>query len=164
MQKFRIGETTVSLSVTADGSISEPGGVAPLYPGGGVSDGTNWYVADSGNSRIVRIDAARNVTVVSATGWNDPRSIALDPDGIHLWIGDQTGANHQVVQITKTGTVVKQIDGAGLDGPWGLAVDSTGVYVADTYHDRIVKIDPNTDAEIWSTTSVAAPRYPGREP
>ena len=88
VQKFRIGENVVGLKVTADGSIFDPGGVAPMYPSGGVSDGTNWYVADSGNSRILKIDAARNATVVSATGWNDPRSIALDPDGVHLWVGE----------------------------------------------------------------------------
>ena len=157
VQKFRIGENTLGLNATADGSISNPGGVAPMYPGGGVTDGSNWYIADSGNSRILKLDASHNATVISATGWNDPRSIALDPDGVHLWVGDQTGpgGTHKVVEITKTGTVVKSIGGTGLYGPWGLYVDTTGVYIADTYDNRIVKINPNTDTEIWSTTTVS---------
>ena len=64
------------------------------------------------------------------------------------------GGTHQVVEITKTGTVVNSIGGTGLNGPWGLYVDTTGVYIADTYDNRIVKIDPDTDTEIWSTTMV----------
>ncbi len=154
VQKFRVGENLVNFDDTYGGEASNPAGVAPLYPGDGAHDGTNWYVADSGNSRIVRIDAARNVTVVSDVGWNDPRVVALDPDGVHLWVGDQSSGDNKVVKITKTGTVVTELRGTGLDGPWGVVADATGVYVADTYNNRVVKINATTDLEMWQTTEV----------
>src|SRR5205823_13336461 len=66
--------------------ISDPGGIAPLYPAAGVADGSgNRYVADSGGSRVVRIDSGGVQSTVS-TGVNDARAIAWDPDGVHLWV------------------------------------------------------------------------------
>src|SRR5262249_28714188 len=37
--------------------------------------------------------------------------------------------------------------------PYGIAVDATGVYVADTYNMRVVKIDKTNGTQLWVQTT-----------
>ncbi len=65
--------------------ISDPGGVAPIYPAGvEIVDGT-WYVADSGGSRVVTINPSSGaVTPLTPTGSERParpRGRRGRPDG-----------------------------------------------------------------------------------
>ena len=111
-------------------TIGDPGGVAPLYPAGGdvAPDGTR-YVADSGRSRIVAITDRGRQRVVSPerAGWNDPRDLEVDVRRPRiLWV-----ANTSAEQVVK--------------------LDRGGVYVADTYANRVVKIAKRSGAERWST-------------
>ncbi|MGH8027892.1 MAG: gluconolaconase, partial [Pseudoxanthomonas sp.] len=127
-------------------------------------DGT-LYVADAGdNNRIRRVGADGTVTTLAgfAEGFADgdgtaarfdtPSGLALDRAG-NLYVAD-TG-NHAIRKITPLG-MVSTVAGTGVagfrdgaatqaqfNGPIGVAVDAHGnVYVADTYNDRIRKIDP----------------------
>jgi DNA-binding beta-propeller fold protein YncE len=132
--------------------ISAAGGVAPLYPAGGTADGAgNRYVADSGGSRIVRIDADGTQITLSASGWNDPRDIERDADGT-LWVADTS--DHQVVHLTTTGTVLATFGGSGqLNQPYGLTVGPAGVYVADTYNQRVVGLSKTNGSRQWAQTT-----------
>ena len=127
------------------------------------ADGT-LYVADAGdNNRIRRIDRDGTVTTLAGFGegfadgegtaarLDTPSGLAVDSTG-NLYVAD-TG-NHAIRRITPLGRV-STIAGTGVagfrdgvaaqaqfNGPIGVAVDASGnVYVADTYNDRIRKID-----------------------
>jgi tripartite motif-containing protein 71 len=135
------------------GEISNPAGIAPLYPAGAVAtaDGTR-YIADSGGNRIVRIDPTGFRSEISRTGWNRPRAIALDTEPNRLWVTDTT--DNEIVLITTAGQVLSTFGGAGaFRAPFAVAVDSSGVYVADTYNQRIKKISRATGASLWTQTS-----------
>ncbi|MCW2768433.1 MAG: conserved repeat protein [Nocardioides sp.] len=138
--------------------ISDPGGVAPVYPAGvEIVDGT-WYVADSGGSRVVTINPTTGaVTPLTSTGLNDPRDLevdAADPTG--LWVLD-TG-NDRVVRVSRTSGQVTQLTPAGsLGDPYGLANDATRVYVANTYGNTAnpagVKAYNRTGSTVWTRTT-----------
>ncbi len=133
--------------------------------GAAVAEDGTLYVADAGdNNRIRRISAEGTVTTLAgfaegfadgegtAARLNTPSGLALDLAG-NLYVAD-TG-NHAIRKITPLG-MVSTLAGTGVagfrdgartraqfNGPIGVAVDAHGnVYVADTYNDRIRKIDP----------------------
>jgi DNA-binding beta-propeller fold protein YncE len=156
--KFDISTGGGGFNPSYSSEISDPGGVAPLYPAGGAtaSNGDR-YLADSGGSRIVRVSAGGTQTVVSpaSAGWNDPRDIDFDSQdntsGL-LWVANTSAST--VVELKTDGTVMNTF--TGFKTPYGLSNDSTGVYVADTYQvvgsgtGRIVKISKANGSVIWS--------------
>jgi DNA-binding beta-propeller fold protein YncE len=154
VQVFTIGSASAGpFAPTYASEISNPGGVAALYPAGGVADTAgNRYIADSGGSRIVKIDPAGIQTTVLASGLNDPRKVVFDSAGTDLWVADTSDS--QVLRVTTSGTVVSTFGGTSVfRTPYGLDNDSTGVYVADTYNNRVRKINKATGAVIWTQTT-----------
>jgi sugar lactone lactonase YvrE len=167
--------TTTSLVTTvagsnagfADGSVSS---ALLSSPGGILLDGSNIYVADTGNNRIRKIatesitTTASLVTTVagSTAGFaNGPVSSALlsSPggillDGSNIYVAD-TGNNRirkiATESIATTTSVVTTVAGstAGFaDGsnalfssPQGVSLDGSTLYVADAGNNRIRKID-----------------------
>lgn len=144
------------------GQISDPAGVAPLYPAGAVADAAgNTYVADSGGDRVVKIDASGGQSTVSSGGYNRPRDVALDTDAGRLWVADTT--DNQLVLITTAGATVRTLGGIGLKAPFGIFADATHLYVADTYNQRIVKVDKVTGARAWAQTACNGAFYRPRD-
>ncbi len=147
-------------SLTHQGNISDPGGVAPLYPAGGEADASgNRFVADSGGNRLVKVVGTNPGTITELVpGMNNPRNVSIDVgDPSILWVTN-TGSN-QVWRVTTAGVVQAKFYGVGssnptyLKSPFGIANDATGVYIADTYKNRIVKIRKDNGNEIWSETA-----------
>jgi len=134
-------------------SYEDPGGVAPLYPAGGDADGSgNRYIADSGGDRIVRFDAAGVMTVVLDVGLDRPRALALDPDGTSLWVLDTR--DNQILDVSLDGQVVKTFGGGGLiKAAFGIAAGAGGVYVADTYHNRVIEVAKGDGHIVWKQTT-----------
>ncbi len=159
IQVFSLGGGPVG-GITHGSNIFEPAGVAPLYPAGGQgAAGNARFVADSGGNRVVKVTGTGTSPTIEdiATGLNNPRNISTDVgDPQVLWVTN-TGDN-QVLKLTTAGAIMK-FYGKGtsnvnyLKSPFGIANDASGVYVADTYNNRIVKLNKNTGAEIWTANA-----------
>jgi cysteine-rich repeat protein len=131
----------------------------------------NLYIADSGNSRIRRVDSSGMISTVAGTGTRGyngdglaatsahlvfPSSVAVDGLG-NVYIADS--ASHRIRRVDTLG-VISTIAGTGtrgyngdgtaaisaqLDYPTGVLVDPTGdVYIADNYNYRIRRVDSNS--------------------
>ncbi|MFI7274623.1 fibronectin type III domain-containing protein [Streptomyces sp. NPDC049879] len=150
----------------ADAALSNPFGVATDASG-------DIWIADTGNQRVRRVDAATGtVTTVAGNGTRgyggdggpatdaslrDPNAVAIGPDG-DLWIAD-TG-NRRVRRVdAATGTITTVLGtgsrgdtgdgGPGTDArigsPSGIAVAPDGTaYVSDTNASRVRALAPDT--------------------
>jgi len=153
---------TAGLSGSADGM-----GSAALFrgPGGVTTDGTNLYVADSGNNTIRKIVITTGaVTTLAGTagssGSTDGTGNAalfsgpggITTDGTNLYVAD-SGNNTIRKIVISTGTVTTLAGTAGLSGstdgmgsaarfsgPGGITSDGTSLYVADSGSSTIRKI------------------------
>ncbi len=139
----------------------------------------NLYVADAGDTnRIRRLGADGQVSSLAggregfadgkgtAAAFHTPSGLALDATG-NLYVAD-TG-NHAIRKISPAG-LVTTLAGTGqsgfrdgparqaqFNGPMAIAVDKQGrVYVADTYNDRIRRIDLD-----GMVTTLAGGNHPG---
>ena len=137
-------------------------GIGPFYPAGGESDSTGtMYIADSGGSRIDKIDATSHLSYIVPSGGPlaNPRNLSIDvTTPSHLWVTD-TG-NNQLVEMDTSGTVFRRLNAAStfplvLASPFGNANDAANVYLADTYNHRVVAISKSDGHTVWSAGSCA---------
>jgi len=170
-----LGNSTIRKIITATGVVSTQASVAPDTDGTGptarfrwmssvTTDGTNLYVADSGNNKIRQVDIATGaVTTLAGTGvagaadgagltaatFDNPMGITTD--GTNLYVADNN--NHKIRQIViATGAVTTlagtgalgATDGAGLtarfNSPSGITTDGTNLYVVDKMNRKIRQI------------------------
>ncbi|KDO17135.1 hypothetical protein SPRG_16999, partial [Saprolegnia parasitica CBS 223.65] len=151
------GSDAVDLAGTlglGPGFADGPAASAQFHNPSGVAVARNGaiYVADSSNNRIRKLSADRaTVTTVagSATSGDDdgddatfnvPTGLVLHRDA--LYITDLN--NHAIRRLDLSTNEVSTLDfDAELQYPHGIARDRCGnLYVADTYNDRVLKIDP----------------------
>jgi len=141
------------------------------HPLGIAVDGTGHvYVADSGNGRIRRIDAAATITTVAGSGvrngdgaaavaaqLSSPWDVATDGAN-NIYIADTS--NHRIRKVDAATGQISTVAGSGTTGfsgdagaataaqlnqPRGVAVDGAGnIYIADTFNHRIRKVDSST--------------------
>ena len=133
-----------------------------------VDEAGNVYIADWGNHRIRRVDGSGIITTIAGTGergfsgdggpaveaslWH-PEGVTVDGGG-NLYIADW--GNHRIRRVDGSGVITTiagigesgfggdggPAAGAWLNTPLGVAVDTSGnVYIADTYNDRIRRVD-----------------------
>ena len=125
----------------------------------------NVFIADTGNNRVRKVDAAGTITTIAGSGnyfgpfgdggpalsasLSGPSGIAVDPEG-NVFIADQ--GHNRVRKVTPAG-VISTVAGPGYGGfsgdggpattaslsvPLGLAVDRIGnIFIADIQNDRI---------------------------
>ena len=105
---------------------------------GVAAEGSNLYVADAGNSRVVKV-AANDPTGASATVLVSSKAavaVAVNPANGHVFVGGDDGSGYHVVEYDSSGTQVADFgqgdfsNGVGADQ---IAVNSTtgDVYVTD---------------------------------
>jgi sugar lactone lactonase YvrE len=158
--------TTLAGTAGYQGSADGTGAAARFYyPYGITTDGTNLYVADSGNNTIRKIVISTGaVTTLAGTAqsvgssdgngavarFNNPFGITTD--GTNLYVADSW--NHTIRKIViSTGEVTTLAGTAGYQGstdgtgaaarfyyPYGITTDGTNLYIADTSNCTIRKI------------------------
>ena len=146
----------------------------------------NLYIADTGNHRVRRVDVTGTITTVAGTGekgydgddkpatsarLNTPSGVAVDGAG-NVYIAD-TG-NRRIRRVDTSGriTTVAGTGGYGYDGddkpateaaladPNAVAADASGnVYIADTYNNRIRRVD--TTGRITTVAGTGNAGYDG---
>ena len=111
----------------------------------------NLYIVDSRNDRVRKVDTSGIIT--SLATFKFARGLAIDASG-NVYVSDISG--HRIRKVDTMGTATN-IAGTGesgfsgdggaatsarLDYPDGVAVDGSGnLYIADTYNQRIRKVD-----------------------
>jgi len=149
-----VQRTVSPTQVIATGNLNAPRGVIAA-PDGSI------YVADTGNSRVVKFDQAGQVVATwgsktpdgqtpAAPGTlNEPWGVAVDAQG-NVFVADTW--NHRVQKLDANGKFLSEWSTAGqgnaepnrLWGPRGIAVSADGrVYVTDTGNKRVVVFDAN---------------------
>jgi sugar lactone lactonase YvrE len=175
------GEVTLLAgSAGTPGTVDGAGSAARFNnPQGIAAVGTDLYVADAGNHAIRKVTAAGVVTTfagipgtpgfVNDTGtlarFNTPRGIATD--GSFLFVADS--GNHAIRKIGIATGAVTTLAGTGasgyantpaatFNGPEGVAVIGTNLYVADTGNHAVRKIaDFNAISPAVTTFAGAGP-------
>ena len=126
--------------------------LANVFPGGpgwvAAHGNTVWVAPSSG--LLARFDASSGRILRRLDPDASPAGIALADDA--LWVTDSDANN--VTQIDATGLHTAIAVG---NGPTAVAAGAGGVWVADTFDDRVVRIDPSTAAV---TTTIRVGRSP----
>ena len=135
----------------ANGVFLSSFGADQLFsPRGIATDGANVYVADRSTPRIVKYDlSGAKVGAWAIPNGQAPARVAVSAGKVYV-----TTTSSTVWRFDTSGVPDSSWDGDGvtgslgsgagqLDHPQGVTVDGSGVYVADTQNDRIVKYDAN---------------------
>ena len=101
-----------------------------------VDSAGNVYVADHGNSRVVKL-AAGTQTVLPFTGLTGPNGVAVDSAG-NVYVAD---LSQRVLKLAAGSNTQTVLPFTGLNTPAGVAVDHAGnVYVSDFKNNQVVKL------------------------
>jgi sugar lactone lactonase YvrE len=159
--------------VALDAELDTPFSTVPDTAG-------NLYIADTYNQRVRKVDSSGNITTIAGNGTagsgsgqlNYPYGLAVAGSG-YLYIAD--AYNNRVLKLNTATLGVEIVAGTGVgaysgDGnqavdaelqrPLGIAADSAGnLYIADTYNQRIRKVD--TTGKITTVAGTGVVGYNG---
>ena len=168
IRKVEIATGTVTtLAGAGPGGSTDGSGAAArfFFPSGIATDGTNLYVADTGNHLIRKVEIATGAVTTLAGSADAAGSIdgtetaarffhpsGITTDGTNLYVGDTE--NHLIRKVViATGAVTTLVGGPGVAGssdgtgassrffkPQGITTDGTNLYVADTGNHLIRKV------------------------
>jgi sugar lactone lactonase YvrE len=164
------GAVTTLAGSTSQGSADGTGAAASFNcPGGITTDGTNLYVADSGNNEIRKVVIASGVVTTlagsttagyadgtgAAARFNSPGGITTD--GTNLYVADY--GNNEIRRIVIASGAVTTLAGSTTSGhadgtgaaasfssPANITTDGTNLYVADLSNNEIRRVVISTGA------------------
>jgi sugar lactone lactonase YvrE len=172
------GSTVVDNVAATSSRLVRPAGVA-------VDNSGNFYIADSTNNRIRKVDTTGIITTAAGTGnpnfngdgaatsvnVTTPQGVAVDSAG-NLYIADTQGNRIRKVSGAALTTVAGNglfffsgngvaATNASLHSPWGMALDSAGtLYFADADNHRVRQVDSST-GKIFTVAGTGEPAYSG---
>ncbi|HEY0387214.1 MAG TPA: hypothetical protein VGC71_02120 [Gaiellales bacterium] len=145
------------------GGFNEPSGLA-------VDSAT--FVADTVNQRIERFTSSngnfelawgdRGWEKADLTGFNWPRDVTINQVTGTVWVADTK--NNRITQFTRNGTPTGRVyghlgsDDASLHWPYGIASIGQDVVVADTFNNRVIRLDASGLRVSWIASDLHAPR------
>lgn len=118
---------------TADGSLTSVAGHLGAVTSICESPDGGALVVDAAGGRIIHIDGVEAVIGEAVTGLDDPRAVAVAPDGT-IWVTRPGGATG-----FRDGRPVSSIE--GITDPHGIGVSSTTALIAEPTRRRWVAID-----------------------
>lgn len=137
VSRFAGGNCGNTVGTTLTAMFSHPQGLAVDRVG-------NIYVADYGNNRVCKIDAAGKVTAFLRSNrffnFQGLAGVALDSQG-NLYVSDS--GNNQIIKVEAGTNTISALTGenSGLNLPLGVATDGNGnLYVANSNANNIVKV------------------------
>ncbi len=153
------GVSFASFSLTFQGlaqTLTIGGSITISAPAGTVVDPAgDIFLVDTGNNRVVEVNAQGAAAVLTISGLSpslsSPSGIAIDGSG-NLYVAD-TG-NSRVVKITPSGIgTVVSTGSVTLSSPRGVVVDQLGnIFIADTANNRIVEVPSSGSAAALTIT------------
>ncbi|MEG9432275.1 NHL domain-containing protein [Terriglobus sp. ADX1] len=143
--------------------LNLPAGVA-------VDTAGNLYIADTGNNVVREVTPSGIISTIASTGLSGPTALTVDTAG-NLYIADTlnnvirkfNGATLTVI----AGSGAQGFGGDGgaatsalLDGPMGLAISSTTLYIADSNNNRIRAVNLSSGV-ITTLAGTGMPAFAG---
>ena len=156
-------------------SVSHPDNTGFKYPFGVVIANGRLYVADLLNHRVqiyTNLSITPNfvrkigtgVAAANNNGFNQPRGVAV-ADG-KLYVSDQNNHRVQVYDISKAGAPIYKrtigkvgstvADNTGFNGPSGVALDGSRLYVSDVNNHRVQVYTNLSDPAVEVTLGTGA--------
>lgn len=134
---------------TINSTLSSPIGIAVDIAG------TNLYVADTGNNRVLKIPIAGGSQTTVGSGLSQPNGVAIDGLG-NIYIVDN--GHSRVLQIAAVGGAQTSIAASSLSTPEAVAVDSyNNVYIVDIGDNSLVKVTAAGAVSYAQNNSLIAP-------
>lgn len=125
----------------------------------------NLYVADTQNNRVRKVSPSGTITTVAgngdwnfggtgvsalATGFNHVNAVAVSPLTGELYLSTDGGV---VARISATGVVTRVAESTSLGDVPDIKFDAAGnLFVADTYHNRVLKVSPSGAVSTFAGT------------
>jgi sugar lactone lactonase YvrE len=136
-----------TLPTTGANALSFPAGIV-------VDSAGDIFIADTGNNRIVEVNAqgtAAGFTITGVSALSSPSGIALDSAG-NLYIADM--GNNRIVKATSSGAgAVVPMGSVTLSSPRGVALDQAGdLFIANTGNNDVVEVPPGGSAAALAIT------------
>jgi DNA-binding beta-propeller fold protein YncE len=101
--------------------------------------GNTVYVADTGDNRVVELDATTGALIKSFGSLHGPQGIAVDASG-NIWVSDTN--QNRLVEFSPAGSVLQTFGSLGaahgqFNYPTKLEITGTTLSVCDTYNNRV---------------------------
>lgn len=146
-----------TVPTTSDSGVAYPATPGVNAPQGvAISAYGTIYVADTGNSRVLRVntDAGFNeLSVETVSGrFITPAGVALDNTN-NVYITDSTANKiYQYSQVN--GTLITQVNGGSLSAPTAISIDASGsAYVVNSGSSTVLRI-PNVNGSLNPNTQI----------